>query len=136
MSSTDGNQLVSAQVVLRSANGGSPDPNVNITSANIREFLPAPEAVTQAQQAFVSASFEVGPVVGNSFSIMAPVTTFEQTFGVRLSRGRDSSIQVAGTDGTRSLELPLGKLPAPLSRLIAAVTFTPRPHFGPSNFAS
>jgi hypothetical protein len=62
----------------------------------------------------------MGDMVGNSFSITAPESTFERVFGTR---------------GAGSLELPLHALPKTLTDHVEAVTFTPPPDFGPTNFS-
>ncbi len=108
---------VSTQVVLRPASGAAVDPAM-ITAANIAQFAPDPATAERVRRAFAGLGFEVGPVVGNSFAITAPASTFERVF-------RRSS--PAG-----GLELPLDGLPADVAQPIQAVTFTPPPAFGPT----
>jgi hypothetical protein len=121
---------VSAQVILRPASGASVDP-ATITAATIGQIQPAAAAVDAARRAFTNLEFEVGPFVGNSFSITAPAATFEKVFGVRLQPTAGGGISVVEPAGAASLELPLHRLPADLAKDIQAVTFTPPPAFGP-----
>ena len=115
---------VSAQVILRSASGAAIRGDTPITSANIRDYVPSPEDAAAAQEAFAARGFEVGPLVGISFSITAPAETFESTFGARL-RDRKGRVHVTGAPDADALQLPLAKLPESLARRIVAVTFTP-----------
>lgn len=126
-------QIVSAQAVLRPASGKSIQ-GATITAANVHEFAPSPEAAAKVKRSFADAGFEVGEVVGNSFSITAPASTFERTFKTRLRRREGGGIEAAQTRSSGSLELPLDVLPKSTADLIEAVTFTPPPDFGPTDF--
>ena len=127
-------QVIAAQVVLRAASGKAPDGHSLITAETLKEFAPSEEAVARAKAAFSTAGFEVGPLVGNSFSITAPVGTFEKVFKTQLRRQEHGGIESVRQDGSTSLELPLGALPASVANPVAAVTFTPPPDFGPTKF--
>jgi hypothetical protein len=131
---TTGDQIISAQVVLRSATGKSPDGDSVITTETIRDFLPSAEAVARATEAFAALGFDVGIVQANSFSISAPVGTFERVFKVHLRRQEGGSAEAVQADGSGSYELPLEALPKPLTDLTVVVTFTPPPDFGPTKF--
>lgn len=119
--------IASAQVVLRSASGRAPRGGDTISAATLARFLPAPDAVATVTQFFAAAGFDVGPAVGNSFSITAPATRFEQVFAVKPRRLPSGGL--AGQGG--GAELPLDVLPAPVRALIAAVAFPTPPAFGP-----
>ena len=125
-------QVVSAQVVLRSASG-KPSGG-RITAEALQEYLPSPEVVTRATKAFASMGFDVGGVVGISFSIAASPSTFETTFRTTLRYTKERGIESVNEDGTVTYELPLQALPKSLVELLVAVTFTPPPDFGPGNF--
>jgi hypothetical protein len=127
-------RVVSAQVVLRPASGKTIDGKTLITSDNIRDFVPSPEAVARATSAFAAAGFEVGNVVGISFSISATVDTFEHVFETRLRRSERGGIEAVRDDGAGNYELPLKALPQSLANLIVAVTFMRPPDFGPTEF--
>ena len=123
---------VSAQVLLRPASGRRIGGRDEITSENIREYAPPAEAVALARKTFEADGFDVGPLVGVSFSIAAPVSTFERIFktSIAVDAGR-----VSVTHGkTQSLELPLDALPEPLRKSIEAVTFERPLDFGPGAF--
>ena len=126
---------VSAQVVLRAAGGASPGGGEAVTAENVREHLPSDEAAAVTRRAFASEGFEVGELVGNSFSITAPTSTFEKVFKVKLRRDEEKGVRArAGTGGEEGYELPTGKLTGDLKRHVAAVTFTPPPDFGPTSY--
>jgi hypothetical protein len=92
----------------------------SITTANVREALPAADAVERTRAAFERAGFDLGPVVGNSFSITAMPAAFTKMFKTKLS--------------AESYELALHALPRDVASLIEAVTFTPPPDFGPTEY--
>lgn len=125
-------QIISAQVVLRPASGKSIRGNVPITSHNLTDYLPSHEAATKALKAFASYGCTVGSLVGNSFTITAPVEVFESTFKTRLQVDAKGTILAKGGSKAASLELPLHALPPEISDNIEAVTFTPPPDFGPT----
>ena len=127
-------QLVSAQVVLPSASGKATNGETIITSENIQDFAPSPETVARASEAFAAAGFDVGEMVGISFSISATVSTFEQVFQTRLRQNEQGGVEAVQEDDSGSYELPLKSLPESLASLIVAVTFTPPPDFGPTEF--
>jgi hypothetical protein len=129
----DDSELISALVVLRSASGADPVAATAITSENIGSFAPAPEAAAAVARFFASHGFRVDPLVGVSFSITAPAERFSELFGVPLERRSDGAI-VAVQSGTETLELPLTTIPDEIRRFVSAVTFTPPPAFGPTNF--
>ncbi len=70
-----------------------PDGRSVITSQTIDRFAPSPAAAARAIAEFRAAGFEVGPLVGNSFSITGPVRTFETVFGTRLRHSQDGGVQ-------------------------------------------
>jgi len=128
-------QLVSAQVVLKSASGKSFDGQTAITAENIADYSPSHTSVTAAAAGFRAAGFEVGNMVGNSFSITAPLSKFEKFFKVELQEKDSGEVQLASAPDDGGLhELPLKALPRSLSELVAAVTFSPAPDFGPSSY--
>ena len=130
----DKDQILSAQVVLRSATGARPDGQALITSENIRDYLPTDETVTRAQRAFKALGFEIGPMVGNSFSITAPASTIEQVFKTKIRReGTRGGVKASESKGSGSYELPVSQLPSEIARDVEAVTFSPPPDFGPGN---
>jgi hypothetical protein len=126
------NPVISAQVVLRSPSG---KPAVHqVTAANIREFLPVPEIASSVRTAFTTAGFQVGPLVGNSFSISATVRVFENLFNIHLRHQREGGVASVRVQESGSYELPLQTLPRGIIENVEAVTFTPPPDFGPTRF--
>jgi hypothetical protein len=120
--------LISAQVSLKPKSGRMPKPE-SITSENLESFLPDAQRASQTRARFESLGFEVGALVGNSFSISAPAKKFEQHFQTKiLHTNQHASLE----DG--SLELPVAGLPDEMKVNIDAVSFSKPPDFGPGNF--
>jgi hypothetical protein len=120
--------LISAQVSLKPKSGTMPKPE-SITSENLELFLPDATHASQARAHFESLGFEVGTLVGNSFSITASRKTFEQQFHAKIEyKNQHASLK----DG--SLELPVIDLPDEVQATVQAVSFSAPPDFGPSNF--
>jgi hypothetical protein len=92
--------------------------------------LPDPEAASRAEAFFRGAGFEVTGSVGPSFSIVGPRNLFERAFGTRLEDHPKGGLRTAEGE----LELPLERVPADLVDSIQAVTFTPPPDFGPTEY--
>ena len=109
--------MQSAQVVLRPASGRRLE-GARITAETLAEYAPSPDAAGRAMQAFAAAGFQTGPMVGNSFSITAPASTFERMFGVR--------------PPVAELNLPHDRLPPSIANDVEAVVFVPPPDFGPT----
>jgi hypothetical protein len=126
--------ILSAQVVLRAADGTAPDPRSVITSQTIDRFRPSPTAADLVRAHLQAAGFEVGPMVGNNFSITGPKRAFETLFGTQLRRSRTRGVESVTADGRRGLELPIDRLPNAVADFVAVVTLTPPPAFGPTRF--
>ena len=126
-------KTVSAQVVLRSASGKAVTGQDAITSENVRDYMPSPETFNAAAQTFRAAGFEVSAAGPTGFSITAPVETFEKVFKTRLQTGEGGAKAVRKDEST-AFELSLRGLPTEISRYVEAVTFTPPPEYGPTNF--
>jgi len=107
-----------------------------ITAETIHEYLPSMETATKVRAALTAAGFTVGPLAANSITISAPVGTFEQVFQTSLRPHKRGGVECVAEDGSRSFELPRRGLPAAIAALVEAVTFTPPPDFGPSEFRS
>ena len=128
-------RLVSAQVVLKSASGKKVDGHTALTSENIAEYSPSAATVTAAAEGFRQAGFEVGNMVGNSFSITAPKSVFEKFFKIKLKAQDRGDVKVRAAKGaSEGYELPVKALPRNLSQLVDAITFSPPPDFGPSSY--
>lgn len=124
------NDIVSAQVVLKSASGYQIGPGTLVTSKNIGIFSPPAGAFSQVSKAFRSMGFQTGPLVGPSFSITASVERFETAFKLNLRRSEKGGIE----SDRGSLELTLEHLSNDLRNIIQTVTFSTPPDFGPTEF--
>ena len=127
-------EIISAQAVLRPASGKQISPENLITTENISQYEPLQESIEESSRLFRSLGFEVGSIVGISFSITAPVRIFVDVFKVRLRRNDRGGIEYVGEDDVSRLELPIRTLPKELARHLYLVTFTPPPDFGPTDF--
>ncbi len=125
-------QIVSAVVIPRPARG-TISGRTAITAENVADYAPAPEALSLAAGEFRKLGFEVTEPFGISFSITAPVGTFEQVFAARLEATDAGGVECVARSGARGLELPLDPLPQVLRSALHAVTFTPPPDFGPTD---
>lgn len=112
---------ISAQVLLKPSTGAMPR-DADITAANIDALTPEPHAAEAVRTRLAAAGFELGPLVGPSFSITAPPSVFKRFFRLT-SPGSDKG------------EISLDHLPESVRRGVAAVTFPPPPDFGPGNFS-
>ncbi len=120
--------LISAQVRLKPKSGIMPKPE-SITSENLESFLPDTTRASQIRAHFESLGFEVGALVGNSFSITATAKKFERQFHTKiLHTNQSASLEDS------SLELPIADLPDEVKATIDAVSFSKPPDFGPGNF--
>ena len=127
-------EVLSAQVVLRGHGGASPSGDAVITAQTIDDFRPDADAARAIAHEFAARGFEVGSLVGNSFSITGPANLFERTFGAKLRKSKRAGMQVQSEGAVLGEELPLTRLDPSARDWIAAVTFTPPPDFGPTNF--
>jgi hypothetical protein len=124
-------RTLSAQVLLRAASGRELKGDTAITAETLEHYLPSPEGARRARETLSQAGFETGPLVGNSFSITAPRATFEKFFRTRIRETEKGSWEFASSGG---MELSGAALPKELAADVEAVTFTPPPDYGPTNF--
>jgi hypothetical protein len=97
--------------------------NTNLLAAQVvLNNLGLPQAPWVMEQ-LRAAGFEIGPLVGVSFSITGPVERFEAFFQVRAEQ--------PGSQPFSANELPLSSLNPALRQHIASVLFTRPPDFGP-----
>ncbi len=122
---------ISAQVILKPASGQAIEPTTQITSENVAQFMPSPAAISKATRELRAKGFEVGPCVGNSFSITGPTSLFESVFKHSI---QVKEHQVTFTDS--GYELPKEKIPALLRQEVSHITFTAPPDFGPGNMSA
>lgn len=132
----DRDQVISAQVLLRSESGKTIAADTIITSETISDYVPSPQDVAWASEVLADRGFDVAELVGISFSITAPASTFEEFFETQLCREEDGGMKAVRDDGSLGYELPLTALPESIADLVVAITFTPPPDFGPTEFFS
>jgi hypothetical protein len=126
--------LISAIVLLYSASGKKPSGLDVITAETLQTFRPDPRVVQDAQAQLNALGFQVSPLVGISFSIIAPPAVFERVFHITVQHHDHKGWQVTQPKRAAGYELPVESLPPPLRKLVAGVTFTPPPDFGPTDF--
>ena len=126
--------VISAEVLLKSASGRSIDDTSLITAENVQDYAPSAEAVAEATRYFSEAGFEVGPVRGIGLSISSKASTFEEVLEIKLRPDERGGVVAVTTDGDESYEIPLTPLPGSIRALVVAITFTPPPDFGPTDF--
>jgi len=128
------NDIVSALVILRPASGKPIHGRAIITAENVAEFSPEQAAADAAAETFRARGFEVGPVVGVSFSITAPVRVFEDFFGFPLLSAKHTAIDFLVEEKVLAKEISGQKLPRGVRDWVQAVAFSPPPDFGPTEF--
>ncbi|MEE1619874.1 hypothetical protein ACQ7DA_00545 [Zafaria sp. J156] len=105
-----------ALVLLRSP-GGLPGAAAAV-AGRLERHLPEPGAAERAASALAEAGFEVGPVVGISFSIAGPPELFRARLGIDPVPSAGGAWTAAG-----GAEVPGGELPAALAGDVEAVVF-------------
>ena len=127
-------QTLSAQVVLKPADGKSSIPPENITSENVNQIMPSAEDFKEAKKFFADSGFEVDAGFANSFSITGDKKLFEKTFETKISQNENQAVKARGENDAETSELPLGNLPKEIKKIVEAITFSEPPDFGPGNF--
>jgi hypothetical protein len=118
-------ETLSALVILRSSARGMPEPTAEITARTVAGHAPSADAAASAVRAFEKLGFEVGPLVGISFSITGPYRLFHDVFDILVERGEDGALVCLDASGAAAAELPTGSLPAAERALVASVVFEP-----------
>jgi hypothetical protein len=92
--------------------------------------------VVRACSILRTMGFELGTPVGNSVSITGPVHLFQSTFKTRLQPSKSSGIKFASGKAGSDYQLPTENIPSSLKEHVLAVTFSPPPDFGPTDFSN
>jgi hypothetical protein len=108
---------VTLTVVLRPAHGGEPPPE-GVTAATAAAPAPHPRGPRRVQEWFADHGFEVAPMVGTSFAIVAPPEHARAVLG----------------DVPEVGELDRDRLPADVAEHVQAVVAEPPPDFGPTSW--
>jgi len=123
--------IISAQVILKPEKGKGFDKESIITAQTLEKYLPSMESLRQTRDFFSKSGFEIGPAIGNSFSITASAKWFENFFNVHLFYLENGAIMSEWQD-TKRYELPIDVIPKWIKDMVMAITFTPPPDFGPT----
>lgn len=123
---------ISALVVLRPARG-SLQASDRITSANVADYLPDPDAVDRVIRWSREAGFEVGNHLGLSLSIVGPRSLFQRVFGISTPLP-DPSASPGDAVSAEGVRLPLDALPTDIREVLETVEFPPPPAFGPTDY--
>ena len=126
--------IVSAQVILRPASGQAINGRLVISTDNIAELAPSTGAVAAVTEKFRSKGFEIGPLVGISFSVTGSIRTFTEFFGMQIRLGKDRAYEFMAKDKVVGHELTGEDLPEGLRKFVQAVAFPLPPDFGPKEF--
>lgn len=129
----DNDALISAQVILKTEK--KIDERTQITAENIHLYLPDNRPYLLISQEMTLKGFQVGNLVGISFSITSTANIFSEVFGVEFIQ-KEQNIYCSYNDGKLSQELPLNRLPKNMFEMISSIVFTPAPDFGPVEFNS
>ncbi len=131
---SDYNEIISVQVILQPSSKIVINGESLITSNNIVGYAPPPDAYALAKNIFISLFFEVGPLVGISFSITAKDSVFRKIFNVSFQKDYKGGIQCVKNDKSQSKKLPLDHLPDELIEVIQSITCTESLDFGPAEY--
>ena len=104
-------------VVLRPASG-APLPAGGLTSATLSAGAPDPQDAARVREHLAGRGFELGPLVGISFSITGTRELARDVFG---------EVPAAGA-------VSLERLPEDVRRRVLAIEAEAPPDFGPSSF--
>ncbi len=121
--------IVTAEVILRSANGKSIlEATEGVTAATIAQYRVSQDVIDEATKQLTALGFTVKTVGPVSLTIVGEPTTFERVFQTKLLQSVDKS------GGTRpafyQAQDPI-QIPSPLSTLVAGVTLPVPPDFFP-----
>lgn len=130
----ESNDLVTALVMMRPAGTGSFHSGAPIQASNLASVTPATSDVEQVAARFRDLGFEVGPPVGVSMAITAPIDHFQSVFDTVLDRhdagwtvrvdatARDTGDAAGAVDVT---SVPLDALDAMIARRVERVILEP-----------
>ncbi len=107
-----------------------------VTSRNVQSAMPDAKLAERVVTAFRALGFTCGEVVGDSFSIEAAPSVFQQVFGVSPQLDPDGRVRERAKKGVRAAakplsDLPADRLPETLRPLVKGVIFSEPPAFGP-----
>lgn len=127
-------EIISAQVILFGKNDKPVDGHTLITSGNIISFIPEEQRVSELSRIFSKNGFKVSSLFGISFSIAATADKYEEYFGARLYKEKNSIPGFILKRKKIGAELKNELLPDEIKEYVQAVIFTPPPDFGPTGW--
>lgn len=124
--------MISANVIV-TASGKLPAKPEQVAAKTIEVYRPKHDAVEEVREGLRKLGFEVSEFAGLSFAIGGPKDLFEKVFGVQIVVDARGAASASTGKKSTTLDLPLAKLGPDLARLIAAVSLSRAPDFGPDN---
>lgn len=119
---TPENEIISAEVILKSISGRSLTDDVPITSKNIKEFQPSQETINETSQIISKFGFRVMPS-NITITIVGSKSLFEEVFDTKLEiDATTKEVYVKKSD--RDLTIP-----SSLRNLVEKVVFIPPPEY-------
>lgn len=119
---TPDNEIISAEVILKSISGRSLTDDVPITSKNIKEFQPSQETINETSQIISKFGFRVMPS-NITITIVGSKSLFEEVFDTNLEiDATTKEVYVKKSD--RDLTIP-----SSLRNLVEKVVFIPPPEY-------
>lgn len=119
---TPENEIISAEVILKSISGRSLTDDVPITSKNIKEFQPSQETINETSQIISKFGFRVMPS-NITITIVGSKSLFEEVFDTNLEiDATTKEVYVKKSD--RDLTIP-----SSLRNLVEKVVFIPPPEY-------
>lgn len=128
------NNTITAQVILFSKDHRIINGKTIITSDTIITFLPDEKTISEFLMIFRKNGFEVGEVIGISFSITGSQDTFEKFLGMQVMVEEDGSCVFVSNENSRYSELKNELLPEVIREGVQSIAFTRPPDFGPKDW--
>jgi hypothetical protein len=126
--------VVSALIILPSLSGSKIGSNTSITTENIEKFTPSAVTISKATSFFREKGFEVGTVVGMSFSITGAAALFEEVFNANVIIDDINYARFTSSDGSKTATLEGDALKHLPDGLADSITFPAPLDFGPGSY--
>ena len=126
--------VVSVQIILPSSSGAKIGPETSITAENIQQFTPSAETIAKATGYFRAKGFDVGNVVGISFTITGAAALFEEVLKVKVVIDDQKAASFSSVEGSKTSSLEGDALKSLPTGLVNSITFPEPLDFGPGNY--
>lgn len=126
--------VVSAQIILPSLSGAKIGSETSITVENVQQLTPSTETIFKATGYFREKGFEVGNVVGISFSITGAVELFEEILNVKVVLDDNNAAIFISSKGLKTSTLEGDALKSLPDGLVDSITFPEPLDFGPGSY--